>query len=81
MNTISTLSETNYSGYVTLGGGGAVMRSQSFAGNDDYLIKADVYGQKAGSPTGKIYAKIYAHRHNRRYKILASENNRKIAWH
>ena len=58
---VDSYSESNYSG-----GGYSVYSAlpeyaQSFTGNGNTLDSAKFYLKKVGSPTGNVYAKIYAH--------------------
>lgn len=51
----------NASSYWMMYLGNAIKLAQSFTGNGTILDSAKFYGSKYGSPTGNIYAVLYAH--------------------
>lgn len=61
MAIIDSYSESNYSGNVYLSTADYYAQGQSFTGDGSTLGSAVFYICKEGSPTGSIYAKIYAH--------------------
>ncbi len=58
---VDSYSESNYSGGGYSVYSGLPEYAQSFTGNGNTLDSAKFYLKKVGSPTGNVYAKIYAH--------------------
>jgi hypothetical protein len=58
---VDSYSEANKDAVTSVASGGVTALGQSFTGNDFVLDSAKFYGFKFGSPTGSIFAKVYAH--------------------
>jgi hypothetical protein len=58
---VDSYSESNQDSYSTLNSSTYVAHGQSFTGSDGKLDSAKFYMKKAGTPSGNIYAYLYAH--------------------